>query len=94
MKQLSFYMFDITMLFYIPLPYVSNLNALCSIVDSERFFVFTLAHGIRKSGRLCLTVCVCVCVYVYIYIYIKSFGMWCWRRMEKISWTDHVRNEE
>ena len=21
-------------------------------------------------------------------------GMWCWRRMEKISWTDHVRNEE
>ena len=20
--------------------------------------------------------------------------MWCWRRMGKISWTDHVRNEE
>jgi hypothetical protein len=20
--------------------------------------------------------------------------MWCWRRMEKISWTDHMRNEE
>jgi hypothetical protein len=20
--------------------------------------------------------------------------MWCWRRMEKINWTDHVRNEE
>jgi hypothetical protein len=20
--------------------------------------------------------------------------MWCWRRMKKISWTDHVRNEE
>jgi hypothetical protein len=20
--------------------------------------------------------------------------MWCWRRMERISWTDHVRNEE
>jgi hypothetical protein len=19
--------------------------------------------------------------------------MWCWRRMEKISWTEHVRNE-
>jgi hypothetical protein len=25
---------------------------------------------------------------------IKSFEMWCWRRMEKISWTDRVRNEE
>jgi hypothetical protein len=23
-----------------------------------------------------------------------SFEMWCWRRIEKISWTDHVRNEE
>jgi len=20
--------------------------------------------------------------------------MWCWRRMERISWTEHVRNEE
>jgi hypothetical protein len=24
----------------------------------------------------------------------ESFEMWCWRRMEKISWTDHVRNVE
>jgi hypothetical protein len=26
--------------------------------------------------------------------YLESFEVWCWRRMEKISWTDHVRNEE
>jgi hypothetical protein len=26
--------------------------------------------------------------------YLESFDMWCWRRMEKISWTDRVRNEE
>ena len=26
--------------------------------------------------------------------YLESFEMWCWRRMEKISWTDHVRNQE
>jgi len=25
---------------------------------------------------------------------LESFEMWCWRRMEKISWTDQVRNEE
>jgi hypothetical protein len=25
---------------------------------------------------------------------VESFEMWCWRRMKKISWTDHVRNEE
>ena len=26
--------------------------------------------------------------------HLESFDMWCWRRMEHISWTDHVRNEE
>jgi len=26
--------------------------------------------------------------------HLESFEMWCWRRMQKISWTDHVRNEE
>ena len=25
---------------------------------------------------------------------LESCEMWCWRRMEKISWTDHVRNGE
>jgi len=25
---------------------------------------------------------------------LESVPMWCWRRMGKISWTDHVRNEE
>ena len=26
--------------------------------------------------------------------HLESFEMWCWRRMEKIIWTDHVINEE
>jgi hypothetical protein len=26
--------------------------------------------------------------------HLESFKMWRWRRIEKISWTDHVRNEE
>ena len=26
--------------------------------------------------------------------HLESFEVWCWRRKEKISWTDHVRNEE
>jgi hypothetical protein len=25
---------------------------------------------------------------------LESFEIWRWRRMEKISWTDRVRNEE
>ena len=52
----------------------------------------------------------CVYIYIYIYIglygaetwtlraadqkYLESFEMWCWKRIEKVSWTDHVRNEE
>jgi hypothetical protein len=26
-------------------------------------------------------------------IHLESVEMWCWRRMEEISWTGHVRNE-
>jgi hypothetical protein len=26
--------------------------------------------------------------------HLESFEKWCWRRMEKISWTDRVRTEE
>ena len=26
--------------------------------------------------------------------HLERFKTWCWKRMEKISWTDHVRNEE
>jgi hypothetical protein len=26
--------------------------------------------------------------------HLEIFKLWCWRRMEKISWTDHVRNKE
>jgi hypothetical protein len=27
-------------------------------------------------------------------IHLESFEMWYWRRMENISWNDHVKNEE
>jgi hypothetical protein len=26
--------------------------------------------------------------------HLESFEMWCWRGMEEISWTDHVRYED
>jgi hypothetical protein len=26
--------------------------------------------------------------------HLESFEVWCWRRMEKIGWTDLVRSEE
>jgi hypothetical protein len=33
---------------------------------------------LRKVGQKCL----------------ESFEKWCWRRMERISWTDRVKNRE
>ena len=39
--------------------------------------------------------------YIYVFFlwavdqkHLESFEMWCWRRTDKISWTDHARNEE
>jgi len=32
--------------------------------------------------------------FIWSFLYLESFEMWCWRRMEKVSWIDHVRNEE
>jgi hypothetical protein len=29
-----------------------------------------------------------------IYFLSVNYIVWCWRRMEKISWTDHVRNKD
>jgi hypothetical protein len=26
--------------------------------------------------------------------YLENFEMWCWRRLDKISWIGHVRNED
>jgi len=26
--------------------------------------------------------------------YLRSSGIWCWKRMEKVSWTDRVTNEK
>jgi hypothetical protein len=26
--------------------------------------------------------------------HLERFEVWCWRRMEKINWTDHVRNKD
>jgi len=26
--------------------------------------------------------------------HLENYELWCWRRMEKISWTNHARNEE
>ena len=52
---------------------------------------FSLKCFSYTNIKLYSTVLYCIVHYT---IRLESFEMWCWRRMEKISWTDHVRNEE
>ena len=48
------------------------------------------------QNPVCFIILTCL-VSVLFTFYIQNvlnFEMLCWRRMEKISWTDHMRNEE
>ena len=54
--------------------------------------------SVLQAGRLRVR-CLMVSLEFFINIavdqkHLESFEMWCWRRMEKISWTHHVRNKE
>ena len=52
------------------------------------FFVIILNLSVKFQQAICR--------YIYLLtidLLLESFEIWCWRRMEKISWTDHVRNE-
>jgi len=67
-----------------PILVVFTLNfSLYSVINKSSFplsmFFSVLFHQIRFFLR---------------YLTLESFEMWCWRRMEKISWPDHVRNED
>jgi hypothetical protein len=42
----------------------------------------------------CITTHLCWTLRAVDQKHLENFEMWCWRRVEKISWTDHVRNEE
>jgi len=63
-------------------------------------FAITLDLELRKKPVKCYIWSVALCgaetgtVRAVDRKQLESFEMWCWRRMEKISWTDRVRNEE
>ena len=58
-----------------------------SVTVQNRTHVFINFFHYKDLGNHLLQLCPKVVKHpVYI--------LWCWRRMEKISWTDHVRNEE
>ena len=69
-------------------------------VQEEGSFDQQIALNCRKKPGKCYIWSVALCgaeIWVLREVdqkYLGSFEMWCWRRMEKISWTDRVRNEE
>jgi len=46
-EQLYFYTFDALMLFYISFHSLPNINALCNIIDRERFISLEYITGSR-----------------------------------------------
>jgi len=50
----------------------------CKVLHLEHSFAWCWTWTLRKVCKK----------------YLESFKTWCWRRIEKISWTDRVRNEE
>jgi hypothetical protein len=66
----------------------------------RRLFTSQLGLNLRKKLKKCYILCIALygaemwTLRKMEQKYLESFEMWCWRRMEKISWTDCVRNEE
>jgi len=46
-------MFDSIVLFYVAVPSWSDTHTLCTVVDRERFYVFSVDLWVQKSGHLC-----------------------------------------
>jgi hypothetical protein len=71
-----------------------------SVQEKKAFFSSKLDINVRKKPVNCYIWSTALCgaeISVLREVdqkYLGSFEMWCWRRMEKIVWTDHVRNEE
>ena len=68
-------------------PHLIYLQILTLFCDVGRI------NGIIFRCIGCFNFC-CIIWYMTESKHLESFKMWCWRRMEKFSWTDHVRNEE
>jgi hypothetical protein len=64
------------------------------------FFTSKLDLNLRKKPVKCYIWSITLCgaeTWTIRELYqkeLEKFEMWCWRRMEKIRWTDSVRNEE
>ena len=68
-------------------------------ISMKTVFISKLDFNLRKKPAKCYIWSVAVCTADSWTLrevdqkYLERFEMWCWRRREKISWTDRVRNE-
>jgi hypothetical protein len=79
-----------------------NVELLCLKLHSKRrgLFTSTLDLELRKKLVKCYVWSTALygaetwTLWAVDQKHMESFEMCCWRRMKKISWTDHVRNED
>jgi hypothetical protein len=87
--------------------YKSVMNMLCEILKLSRLFKIRIEQTIKVKKPFSNKIVVVYFLKLFIICtleawtlraadqkYLESFEMLWWRRMEKISWTDHMRNEE
>ena len=83
--KLCYFAFTLSLLF----------NRIDNFMAFNRQYLFSLKYEFKKSyWSLCYKILYLVLCTLTDQKRLESFEMWCWRRMEKISWTDRVRNEE
>ena len=81
---------------------IKSRIAMAKAAFNKKRALFTSILGLKLRNRLVKCYIWCITLYgaetwtirAVDQKHLKSFEMWCWRRMEKIIWIDHVRNEE
>jgi len=74
--------------------------AIAAFKKKRALFTSTLDFELRKKLVKCCIWCIALygagtwTLRAVDQKHLESFEMWCWRRMEKIRWIGHVRNEE
>jgi hypothetical protein len=66
--------------------------------DKKTLFTSKLDLNLRKKLEKCYLWSIVLCgaeIWTFRKVdqkYLENFAIWCWRRMEKITWADRVKN--
>jgi hypothetical protein len=81
---------------------IKSRNAMAKAVFNKKRALFTNKLDLELRKKLVICYIMSIALYgaetwtlrAVDQKHLRSFEMWCWRRMENISWTDHVRTEK